>query len=280
MKGTDELQLHRYLTKWMRPLRKRLYPWFGGTVASVIGTTYPLQVSVIRTGEGTADGNTYVVASPSYRPQVGDRVDLIWRDDDVGYAVVPLAGPSGTAPWGGWLHWSRYIVGPGGSIDTSSNPGGNIPLPAGFSHAKVIWKAIDTSANTTAAFGGLQLGIAGGAIDTGAHYNWTDISNANGGAPVGSGGTSAADWAAFVATGGGTGSQWMSYGEITIPNYADSSQAAKAFWEILQVNAGTIFRRQGSGYYAGGTGPVTLLHFFAGTAKLAANTTFDLLVAA
>jgi hypothetical protein len=237
----------------------------GQAPASRVGRGAPQAVSGAPTGGTWVQGDLYVDAN-----------SVIW--------VCQVGGTPGT--WGmaaGWYHWSQYVVGPGGSIDTSSNPGGDIPLPSGYRHAKVFWSAVDTSANTTAQFGGMQLAIGGGAIDTAANYAWTDFSNANGGAVGPAGANPDAAWKAFSITGGGTGANWMSHGEITLLDYSNGGQTAKAFWDTVQINNGTIIRRSGSGYYFGGTGAVSKLHFFAtagGGAIMAAGTYFDLYVSA
>jgi len=287
MKKIDESALADYLKQTLSklPYSRRLYPWFQGVVTAVTTSGAVSQVQIQRTGEGASDGGTYAIAQPGYRPQVGDTVDLQWRDDDTAYVMAPRQGVGGGAPWGGWVHWSRYVVGSGGSVDTSSNPGGDIPLPVGFNHAWVIVSnAVDTGAGTSGSFGGLQLGVAGGAINSGANYVWTDkdvFTNTSGVTSEGiTGSPNAQDssWASFVLTGGGTGASWPSSANIYLPLYSNRTAHATAFWDILQVNTSTVARRMGGGYFAGAVGAVTSLHFFARTNHLAAGVTFDLLV--
>jgi hypothetical protein len=286
--GPDERGLAAYVRRVIHrgPVDRRLFPWFKGTVTEVLTSGYSMMVRVRRSGEFLADGGTYAVAMPNYRPQVGDTVDLLWRDDDTAYAMAPRGGAGGLAPWGGWLHWSRYVVGAGGSVDTSSNPGGNIPLPVGYKQAwVVVSKAVDTTANTGAQWGGLQLAVSGGAIDTANHYRWVDSGSQNvAGTPsiVGASGSGAGGDAAFrpfVLTGGGTGTAWPSSANIWINHYSDPSTTTTLLWDINQINNSTIIRRSGAGFYDLG-GVVTLLHFYAYQAgAMAAGTTFDLYVA-
>jgi len=171
-----------------------------------------------------------------------------------------------------WRFVKRYTISIA-SIDTT--PLGDILVPTQAVHLMVEWEAIDNTANTGAAFGGLQLGTNNGAINTGNNYAWTDYSNANGGAPTGTGANPAASWAAFVTTGGGTGAAWRSKGTIKMLGVQDTSQTPKATWETVQINNGTVVRRSGAGYVNFG-GAVTKLHFFAGAGLLAPGTYFEL----
>lgn len=295
MNAIDEQQLDAYLETWVaRRLGRRLWPWFRGTVVNVIGQTPPYQVLITRTGETDptgapiTDGLPYTVLQPGYVPQLGDVVDCTWRDDFTGYAVVPLSGPGAVAAGKpGWKHWSRYVVGTGGSVDTGSNPGGDIPLPSGYRHAWVIVSdATDTGTGTTGNFGGLQIAVAGGAIDTAANYIWTDkdVFTTTAGVTnegiTGSPNGQDSSWGSFVLTGGGTGPNWPGSANIYLPGYSISTNHATAFWDILQINNSTVVRRMGAGYYAGSVGVITTLHFFARVNHLAAGTTFDLLVMA
>ena len=268
-----KLILDREYRKYIR------HRFFRGTVTNVVSTGPPITVQIRRNGETQADGNTYVVGVAGYKPQIGDDVDMVWRDEVGAYVMMPLGGP-GAKLAGGWIHWSRYVVGPGGNIDTSSNPGGDIPLPPGYNHAMVIWRAQDTSVQTVASFGGLQIAVQGGAIDAGNNYNWSDEDSQ--GNPVSdlasNGGINQAAFDAIVTTGGGTGANWWSKGTITLPFYADPI-APTAHWQLSQINASNPIQHIGAGYY-NGTGPVTKLHFFSGINNLAAGTTFDLLVMA
>src|SRR5690348_14180457 len=96
---------------------------------------------------------------------------------DVNATLFTCNAGGSPGSWGGigWVHWQRYVVGPGGAGDTSSNPGGDLPMPSGFNHAMVVVsKAIDTSSSTNAAFAGMQIAINGGALDIGSNYVWTD----------------------------------------------------------------------------------------------------------
>lgn len=295
MQQINEADLDSYLEQWMyRRLQRRLFPFFRATITQVnlppgalVGP--PFLVNVQRNGESTPDGNTYVCNVPGYAPSVNDDVDMMWRDNDTAYVFAPVVANGLTAPGkAGWVHWSRYVVGPGGSLDTSSNPGGDIPVPPGYKHAWVIVSnAVDTSTNTVGTFGGMQLGINNGAIDTAADYIWTDSGSdqTTGGAaaslgPEGSvsGGDNA--WRNFITTGGGTSAAWPSSANIWLYDYANTGTHKTAIWDILQINNGLIARRHGAGYYQGAAGPLTLLHFyyFPGAFKLAAGTTFDLLV--
>jgi hypothetical protein len=194
--------------------------------------------------------------------------------------LIPSLLPSAVATPGDltpqWRYVRRYVINPK-SADTSFL--GDIPLPQQGLHAAIIWEAIDDTAATTATFGGMQIAVIGGALDTAAHYNWTDYSNANGGAPAGAGNATDTAFRAFTTTGGATGAQWRSKGRIEIQNYSDPSQTVKAFWETLQINSGTAIRRSGGGYYFGATGNLTRLRFLAGAGNLQVGTFFELWVA-
>jgi len=146
----------------------------------------------------------------------------------------------------------------------------------------VYWEAQDTSANTTASFGGLQISVAGGTIDTLQHYFWTDwsVSTTSAGASAGVANGNAAggdiSWAAFVTTGGASSTALRSNGRIYFEFY-NENQLARIWWDALQINNGLIVRRMGAGYYFGGTaGPITKLHFFSNANNLAAGTKFEL----
>lgn len=240
----------------------------GQSPAARLGRGAPVGVSGPPTGGTWLQGDLYV-----------DQNSVTW--------VCQLGGTPGT--WGmasGWYHWSRYVVGPGGAGDTSSNPGGDIPLPSGYTHAWVIVSnAIDTSASSTGSFAGMQIGVSGGAIDTGANYIWTDkdvfttTAGVNAEAISGSPNAQDAAWSAFVLTGGGTGA-WPSSANIYLPSYSNANNHQAAFWDIFQINNSTAVRRMGGGYHAASAGATTLLHFFARTATMAAGTMFDLYVSA
>ena len=201
--------------------------------------------------------------------------------------TASAAGTPGTWHSIGWVHWLRYVVGPGGSIDTSSNPGGDLPMPSGFNHAMVVVSnAVDTTNNVSGQFGGMQIAINGGSLVTSASYIWSDfnVSNTTGGTATSavSGSPNGQDiaWSSFVLTGGGVG-LWPSSSVIWLPGYVNSSVHQTAMWDILQVNSSTVLRRMGGGYggFPGfGVGNITTLHFFARTGTMAAGTTFDLYV--
>lgn len=267
--------------RWAKMLDRR---FFTGIVKRVSfparGIRANTVVYVQRTGEKTIDQTPYTVPQ-WYTPVVGDIVEGIMRDDFNGYVFTPLSF-NGTnlqqtmrfPMGGGWSHVQR-LKKTVAAIDTT--PEGDLVLPPSGTHAMVVWKALDTSVNSSASFGGLQIVTSEGTLRT-SSYIWTDYSNANGGAVTGSGGNSSG-WSAFVTTGGGTGGAWFSRGTIYIPWYSDSDTAAAAYWEIFQINSGTAVRRSGGGYWGGGQ-PLQRLHFFAGTGLLAVGTTFDLYVAA
>jgi hypothetical protein len=181
----------------------------------------------------------------------------------------------------GWEHVARYIINPA-AVDTTQF--GDIPMPTQYNHAMFVWRAFDTSAATSASFFNMQIGVAGGATDTGATaYNWVDfatinnngaLSNASGGAPAGGD----SRWAAGVTSGGATGAGFWSKGHILLPFYSATDLHATAEWETGQINAATAIRRMGFGYYSGPVGPVTKVRFSSTNLNFAALTTFDLFV--
>lgn len=292
MQQIDEAQLDSYIEQWMyRRLSRRLFPFFRGIVQKVelppgVSSGPPFLVQVLRTGESTVDTNDYTSALSSYAPVVGDDIDLMWRDNDTAYVFAPISGPGVTAAGlPGWKHWSRYVVGPGGAGDTSSNPGGDIPLPPGYNHAWIIvTNAVDNGGGTNGTFGGMQVAVNNGPLDTASDYVWTDIGvftttgGVNNSALSGSGNGQDIGWAPFVLSGGGIGSTWPSSADIYLPGYSNPSVHATAHWEIFQLNSGTAVRRMGGGYNTGSAGAITLVHFFARANHMIAGVTFDLYV--
>lgn len=243
-------------------------------------------------GSVAASGNTGVFSSTArvvgQRASTGTPTSGTYNQGDIGLdsngtpMVCSAAGTPGTWHALGAIHWSTYTVGPGGSIDTSSNPGGDITVPSGFRHALLVCsQCVDGSTNSTASFGGLQIAVAGGSIDTGTNYLWTDASwSTNTGgtsvAPATNGANDSA-WRSFVTTGGSVGAAWPSSARVFFPDYSSTSTHKTAEWEILQINSGTIVRRSGAGYYGGSAGALTKIHCFSlAGSGLAANTVFEL----
>lgn len=78
-----------YLTrKYERLIGAR---FFQGTVAGVIGSGVPYQITLTRVGESQQDGNTYQVMAIGYVPTIGDRVECFWRDPFTAYCLGPVS---------------------------------------------------------------------------------------------------------------------------------------------------------------------------------------------
>jgi hypothetical protein len=91
LKGINERELDAYLEKWtQRRLGRRLETHFRGTIVLVSGTMPPFTVQIQRTGETGSDGNTYACSVPGYVPQIGDSVELAWRDLKTAHVVRPV----------------------------------------------------------------------------------------------------------------------------------------------------------------------------------------------
>ena len=66
--------------------------FFQGTITAITGSGRGFRVQIQRTGDAGSDGNTYLCSMPGYVPAVGDVVECIWRDLNVGYVLWPVAG--------------------------------------------------------------------------------------------------------------------------------------------------------------------------------------------
>lgn len=206
-----------------------------------------------------------------------------WQLADYGYdsnGVLYLNVAAGTpGTWrsvGGWIKWSRFIVGTP-VPDTSSV--GDITIPAGFNHAMFMWTAQDTSANNNASFGGMQLASGGGAIDQGNNYNWVDNGKqSNPFGDVSGFGINVASWGAFVTSGGNVGGQYWSSGTIWLPFYSRTDITTRGHWQTLQINPADSVARAGSGYHTANGAALTKVRFFSNVNNFATNTTFDLYV--
>lgn len=193
-------------------------------------------------------------------------------------APLPVLGFTPSVGFPVWQRVSRYVFNAPGA---STSAGGDIALPPQYTHAMIIWRASDTSANNAANFGLMQVAKVGGAIDTGANYAWTDWRvDSAGGTVVGAVPPGGTNFGAFVTTGGGTGPQWSSRGAIYLDFYSAADLELAIRWHLVQINGGVVVHRTGAGYHSGTVGPTTKVRFSAGVSLLAAGTTFDLFVSA
>lgn len=93
MRTLTEKQMADYIESFIERKYGRLLGnrFFQGTVASVT-TGVPFQITLIRTGESKVDGNVYPVLSSAYIPQLGDRVECMWRDNNTAYCMGLVGG--------------------------------------------------------------------------------------------------------------------------------------------------------------------------------------------
>ncbi|MDP9325704.1 MAG: hypothetical protein M3O87_04110 [Candidatus Dormibacteraeota bacterium] len=78
----------------------QLNPFFRGTVTSVVSAGAGVNgylVQVRRAETSAPDGIGYLCAIPGYTPSVGDDVDCMWRDAQVGYVFAVLRSPKASA---------------------------------------------------------------------------------------------------------------------------------------------------------------------------------------
>lgn len=192
--------------------------------------------------------------------------------------ICTAGGSPGTWAPVGWAHYSSFIFSSAGP-DTSS--AGDIAIPAGATHAKIIWRARDTSANTVSSFAGMQIAVNNGSIDQANHYSWTEgTSTSNPVASTPGGVTNATQMYSVVTCGAGDGSSstgQFNTGEIDLPFYSFGSRPTFT-WRISQANPGNQVGRFGSGVYWANEGPVTKVRFFSTAANFAVNTAFHLFV--
>lgn len=84
------------LASYLDVMLARKYPhmlsrYTQGVITAVAGS-YPMKtVSVQRVGEQQPDGHDYLCPLAWYYPQPGDPVELVWRDEQLGYVAYPLA---------------------------------------------------------------------------------------------------------------------------------------------------------------------------------------------
>jgi hypothetical protein len=194
--------------------------YFQGHVTAVTGGG-PFEVAVQRIGETVADGNTYHCAVPGYIPQLGDLVELVWRDDAVAHVDHPInmLGSLSTVPTSSVID-SQIIATLSGSLTSLTIPKQGV-LPKGFNSLTIRWQVRTTSGNTVDT---LYMQFNG---DTSANYNW-EYMGALGTAyfTPGVGGGDTKMWVGDPA-GGGSAAGAVGAGKIDILNYG-----------------GTVFRKQ------------------------------------
>lgn len=142
---------------------------FQATVAAADLTGTPYVVQVDRgevdptTGQSHVDPHWYACTLPGYQPQVGDRVQLMWVDDDhaVVVAVLEAAGMA-----------RGVIASPQRLDDQQPTQGTSIRIPAvgnlpqSFTSLRCRWKVRTTSGNVADE---LRMQFNG---DTGNHYDY------------------------------------------------------------------------------------------------------------
>jgi hypothetical protein len=104
MMQMDEAGLAAYVDKLFQRKYNRLVlnRFFQGIVTAVspgawdaaVGA-FVIQVQIQRIGEAASDGNWYACTVPGYYPVIGDRVELVWRDDVTAHVFAPIGTSQG-----------------------------------------------------------------------------------------------------------------------------------------------------------------------------------------
>jgi hypothetical protein len=145
----------------------------------------------------------------------------------------------------------------------------DIAIPSGFTHARLFVRAIDSGASGSGQFALLQVGVSGGAVDIGAHYNWAYSSS--GGDAINTG----TSMPAAVASGGGATPD-LSTSIIDLPFYAKADWRPQVLWHVGQSNVGAQAAYAGSGVYWAASGPVTTVRLYLVSNNFASPTTVEL----
>lgn len=228
MKQIDEAGLAAWHAETHRRKDSRLIEnrYFQGTVAGVTVSGSAYEVAIQRVGEPAADGNTYHCAVPGYVPQVGDRVELAWRDRSVAHVDHPIATTTRHPA-------SSAVIDSQAPVNVTSL---RIPfsgaLPPNYTSMKVRWQVRTTSGNTADS---MYVQFNG---DTGTTYSWgTDGSSSTAYAtPVNTFSTNQG----FVGnpTGGATTAAYANGGFFEILNYTSVN------YEVMYI--GQSFRSDSS----------------------------------
>ena len=135
------VETEKEVAAYLQATNKRLYDRLflnrvvAGTITAISGTRPQYLVRIDATGDAW-----HACYEPGYMPQVGDQVDLMWRDADTGYVLTPRSATAMTASW-------MQIA----KIATGSTTPGSIAfngVPQSFQHLKVVADCQTTNAST------------------------------------------------------------------------------------------------------------------------------------
>jgi hypothetical protein len=246
MQQINEAGLSSYVQLLLQRLFKRrlIEPFVRGTVIAASGS-YPLQrqVQIQRVGEPQGDGGSYALCIPGYYAQVGDVVDIEWRDEVAGYVAYPLSpGAAITSE----VIWKRLTF-------TSGAPTNLITIdaiPGDFQTLRMEYE-LKGDAGAAAQFGNLTFNS-----DYAAHYQWGEhyyFGGAGGDAFGGDSSIRAMRWPGSAGLGPGGGN-------VRIPNYSDPNTQRLVLSDIVSVEGtdATSFLMEtlkGAWLTAGGNSP-------------------------
>jgi hypothetical protein len=253
------------LTAWFDKYAKRKFDrlllnrCFQGVITQVNLTAVPFRVKIQRVGDSNPDPTDYACPIPGYFPVVGDRVELIWRDDFTAEVLAPL---SKTILSPQLIDKQQYST----TISSISIPKAG-PIPKGFSKIRIGWSARSTSGNVTD-FVYMQLNG-----DTGAHYdyvNWTPT------APTNS--LSQTQARIGITQGGTAGAGQFASGWIEILNYDQAYGTVGFCSQSVYVGAGFISQELDAGRWTIGVATafqaVTSIQIYPSGGVWAANSVF------
>src|SRR5579884_1960416 len=103
--------VHQILEKeFARSVSERYFQGF------IVGIGSPGIVRIQRLGDPSTAITEVICVVPGYVPQIGDRVECVWRDDHFAYVAFPLV-PSAVAvpiliwnPWGPWPASTQFSL--------------------------------------------------------------------------------------------------------------------------------------------------------------------------
>lgn len=136
-----EAELAAWLDKREQTLYNRLLlnRSFTGIVTAVQGIMPQWQIQVRRDGEEMSDGHWHKATVPGWTPQVGDQVDLVWRDDNVAHVQAPLSSTAFVSQGSAKLAPTVTLAVATASVSFSN-------IPQSFTHLWGAWRARGTAA--------------------------------------------------------------------------------------------------------------------------------------
>lgn len=269
MQQIDEAALAAYLDKyiaarWNRLLLNRC---FQGTVQAVNLATVPFTVLIQRIGESVMDSTPYACPVPGYLPAVGDRVELIWRDNATAEVLAPLTALYGSGP----LKIDEQIL--------TLAPGVTIPptgsLPQWGRHLEIEYVLRGDTATLL-----VELGLQFNQDGTGGHYG-SQRDQGNAAVALSSEeatGSPAAIGLVYI-TAASAAVNWAGIGKIWIPLYAGTTNGklADINWAAYgQANApgasGQLYTGKTTGLWAS-VANITSVRLFAFTGQISGTVT-------